>query len=164
MTSISSFRCKRSNNFLNKESGKKNIYKIPIKLIINGLSKAPLCIWTTVVSAGKGNTAITSAISHFWKIKQKSFFFNYIFTERSWNEFPLKVEKAFRWCLFFFSFFGYGIYIFHQVKFSVDFKFRLWLGHLSVLCNSSGFEYRRGKIGVSMVRHWGRDRMAWRKH
>lgn len=50
---VSSFRCKRSNNFLNKESKKRNIYKIPIQLIINGLSKAPLCIRTTAVFCWK---------------------------------------------------------------------------------------------------------------
>lgn len=49
---LSSFRCKRSNNFLNKRK-QKNIYKIPIQLIINRLSKAPLCIWTTAVFCWK---------------------------------------------------------------------------------------------------------------
>jgi len=48
---------KRSNNSLNNKESK-NIYKIPIKLIINGLSRAPLCIWTTATSAGKGYMAL----------------------------------------------------------------------------------------------------------
>lgn len=65
----SSFRCKRSNNFLNKRQ-KKNIYKIPIQLIINGLSKAPLCIWTTAAPVGKGHTAII-----IWKIKLRKHVF-----------------------------------------------------------------------------------------
>lgn len=96
----SSFRCKRSNNFLNKRQ-KKNIYKIPIQLIINGLSKAPLCIWTTVGPVGKGHTAI----NHLKNKTEKKCFRNYqyyIFTEYTWNKFPLKVEKAFGSFLLFF--------------------------------------------------------------
>lgn len=50
---------------------KKNIYKIPIKLIIDGLSKAPLCIWTTVVSVGKGYTALPQQFIVSEKITEK---------------------------------------------------------------------------------------------
>lgn len=118
----SSFRCKRSNNFLNKRQ-KKNIYKIPIQLIINGLSKAPLCIWTTVGPVGKGHTAI----NHLKNKTEKKCFRNYqyyIFTEYTWNKFPLRVEKAFGSFLLFLFYFIYLKSNFLSIS-----SLKWWLGH-----------------------------------
>lgn len=162
---LSSFRCKRSNNFLNKRK-QKSIYKIPIQLIINGLSKTPLCIWTTAVSVGKGHTASTSAISRFWKIKLRkrkflcNYHYYYIFTERSWNKFPLKVEKAFGSFLCCFFIFIFLLYIFHQVNFC-RFQVLTVIGSLSVLYDSSGLSKEEVKMKSQSVWFTTGDGRGW---